>query len=252
MTVSQGVAAPPSVAAQQDYWDHRWEQQRKPNGWQQQRANTVLGIARELSLDHPLILDLGCGTGFMTKMLSQLGTAEGIDLSPTAIEIARSEYPGVRFRSGDLYELRLAERPVDLVVCQEVIPHVYDQQRLLKRIADALRPGGYLIATAANRFVMKRLKGGDGGPVGSGPADPDEHIKSWLSRRQLKALMAPQFTILKSTSIIPVGTNGVLRLINSYKLNHALERVSSPQRIENLKGMFGWGYTIIVVGRKRL
>ena len=250
MSSLQDSGAPPSVPAQQEYWDRRWEQQQKPNRWQQQRAEVVLAIARDLPLDKPRILDLGCGTGFTTKMLSQLGTAEGIDLSPIAVAIARAEYPDVRFRSGDLFEIDLSETPLDLIVCQEVIPHVHDQYGMLRKISAALKPGGYLIATAANKFVMKRLGDNDGGLIGSGPADPDEHIKNWLSRRELKSLMSEHFTILKSTTIIPVGSRGLLRVINSYKLNNVLERMTSRQGVENLKGQLGFGYTIIVVGQK--
>lgn len=244
-------AAEPSIAAQQDYWDQRWQKQSAPNRWQSQRSEAIMAIARELPLDHPRILDLGCGTGFTTKSLSTLGVAEGIDLSSTAIDIAKAEYPGISFRAGDLYDLTLSDEPLDLVVCQEVIPHVSDQPRLVKKIADALKPGGYLIMTAANKFVMVRLKGGDGGPIGCGPLDPEEHLKRWLSMKELARLMSPQFEILKTTSILPMGHKGILRLINSYKINQVLGNVISPQRVESLKGKLGWGYTIIVVGRKR-
>lgn len=251
MTVPASPPTEPSIAAQTRYWDERWHHQSSPNDWQLQRAEAVVRLARELPLKYPRILDLGCGTGFTTDMLNRLGRAEGIDLSPEAIAIATDHYPGVAFRAGDLFEIELAEEPVDLVVCQEVIPHVSDQSGLVDLIADALVPGGYLIITAANRFVMSRLTGRHDGPVGCGPRDPQSHLKHWLSRRQLKAVLRPRFDILHSTSMLPMGHEGVLRVINSFKVNAMVGRVVGPARIEALKNRLGWGYTLIVVARKR-
>ena len=243
--------AMPSIAEQTNYWDQRWHKQRAPNGWQTERSEAVLRIARRLPLEHPKILDLGCGTGFTTRSLSVLGDAEGIDLSPTAINIAKAKYPSIAFRAGDLYDLSLEDEAFDLVVCQEVIPHVTDQPGLVAKIAAATRTNGYLIMTAANKFVMKRLKGGDGGPIGSGPLDPAEHIKRWLSTKELSRLMESHFQIVSTTSILPVGNRGILRLINSHKINRAVGHLMSQQRLDSLKGRLGWGYTIIVVGQKR-
>ncbi len=251
MNSLQTMSTTPSIAAQQRYWDQRWHRQSEPNRWQSRRSDTVLAFARELPLDNPRALDLGCGTGFTTSALSDFGTAEGIDLSPKAIEIARGLYPGVRYTAGDLFEADYDDGSFDLVVCQEVIPHVIDQAGLVERVARWIRSRGFVIMTAANKFVMTRLKGGDGGPVGSGPLDPNEHIKRWLSTRELRMLMKPHFDILKTTSVIPVGNRGVLRLINSPKINNAVAHVIPSQQLERIKGRLGWCYTIIVVGQKR-
>ena len=251
MNRAHTTGAAPSIDAQQEYWDQRWQKQRTPNGWQTRRSESVLNIARKLPLEQPRILDLGCGTGFTTKALSEIGDAEGVDLSLTAIRIAEASYPGIRYQAGDVFEIDFADESFDLVVCQEVIPHVTDQPGLVEKIDASLRPGGYLIMTAANKFVMKRLKGGEGGPVGSGPLDPDEHIKRWLSSRELIVLLEPQFEILRTTSMLPMGNKGIMRLINSPKINNAVGHVIPARRLEELKGRLGWGYTIIVVGKKR-
>ena len=203
----------PSAEAQQEYWDDRWGVQKSPNDWQQRRADAIIALLKDLPLDNPRILDLGCATGWMTKMLSELGTAEGVDLSETAIEIAKVKFPGIRYTAGDLYEIELTSEPVDVVVCQEVIAHVSDQAVLIRRIADVIKPGGYLVITAANKFVMDRVRDSDG-LVGVGDEDPEDHIKKWLDMKGLKGLIAADFTVLRSTSVIPMGHRGWLRLIN--------------------------------------
>jgi SAM-dependent methyltransferase len=240
----------PSTGAQQAYWDERWEIQRSPNDWQKQRAQAICAMVRDLSLDSPRILDLGCATGWMTKWLSELGPAEGVDLSEAAIAQAKSQYPGIQFTAGDLYEIPLTSDPVDVVVCQEVIAHVSDQPLLVRRIAEAIKPGGYLIISAANKFVMDRLRDSDG-IVGVGSEDPDEHIKKWLDMKGLKHLLEPYFSDIRTTSVIPMGERGWLRVINSPKLNKAVGWLISPRRLEALKERMGFGYSIIAMGQKK-
>ncbi|MGB5160116.1 MAG: methyltransferase domain-containing protein [Thermoanaerobaculia bacterium] len=239
----------PSVEAQKGYWDHRWNSQRSPNAWQTRRAETILALLRPLSLDSPRILDLGCATGWMAKRLAEIGTVEGVDLSDTAIAMARSQFPEIQFTAGDLYEISLTAEPVDVVVCQEVIAHVSDPPGLIERIDNVLKPGGYLVITAANKFVMDRVRFSDG-IVGVGPEDPDEHIKKWLGMRDLKLLLRPYFKILHTTSIIPMGNHGVLRVINSHKVNNLLTCFLTPRRLEAFKERMGFGYSIIVMGQK--
>ncbi len=180
----------------------------------------------------------------------RVGPAEGVDLSPAAIEIARSRFPGIRYRAGDLYEIELASEPVDVVVCQEVIPHVSDQALLIRRIADVIKPGGYLIITAANKFVMERVRDSDG-LVGVGDEDPDEHIKKWVDIQGLKQLMNPYFDVSRTTSVTPMGKRGILRIINSYKLNKALSMLIPQSRLDELKEQMFLGYTIIAMGQKK-
>ena len=240
----------PSTGAQQAYWDERWETQRSPNDWQKQRAQAILSLVKGLSLDSPRILDLGCATGWMTKMLSEFGPAEGVDLSEAAIARAKSQYPGIQFTAGNLYEIPLTSDPVDLVVCQEVIAHVSDQPLLVRRISEVIKPGGYLIISAANKFVMDRMRDSDG-LVGVGAEDPDEHIKKWLDMKGLKRLLEPHFTVNRITSVIPMGERGWLRVVNSPKLNKAAGWLISQRRLEALKERMGFGYSIIAIGQKK-
>lgn len=238
-----------SIEAQKTYWDERWEIQRSPNDWQKRRAQAILAMLQDLSLDSPRILDLGCATGWMTKLLSEFGSAEGVDLSETAIAIAKSQYPEIQFTAGDIYEISLTSDPVDVVVCQEVIAHVGDQPLLVRRIAEVIKPEGYLIISAANKFVMDRMRDADG--IGVGPEDPKEHIKQWVDMKGLKHLLEPYFTVIRTASIIPMGERGWLRVINSHKLNKAVGWLISPRRLEAIKERMGFGYSIIAIGQKK-
>ena len=179
-----------------------------------------------------------------------MGTAEGVDLSETAIDIARAKFPDIKYTAGDLYEIGLTNEPVDVVVCQEVIAHVSDQGLLIRRIAEVTKPGGYLVISAANKFVMERVRDSDG-LVGVGDEDPEDHIKKWLDMKALKDLISADFRVLRSTSVIPIGHRGWLRLINSPRLNRALSLLIPQGRLDAAKERLGFGYSIIVVGQKK-
>lgn len=232
----------PSLTEQKQYWDQRWDQTRTPNEWSLRRGEIILNFLRSLPLDQPKILDLGCGTGWFTEQLSHLGPATGIDLSERAIEVARFRYPHLSFIAGDLLELPLFAEHFDVVVSQEVIAHVLDQVAYINRAADTLKPGGYLVITTVNKFVQDRL---DFGP------DPPEHIKKWLTRRALERLLRPRFRVLRSTTILPMGNQGILRLINSYKLNTALGRIVPERHLTALKERVGLGWTRIILAQKK-
>ncbi len=238
----------PSIEDQRRFWDWHWQhwQERKAlNEWTARRAETILTLLQSLQLDYPKLLDLGCGKGWFTGMLAQFGEATGIDLSEEAISMARSEYPDARFIAGNLYEAPLPLKYFDVVVSQEVIAHVEDQTRYVQRAAEVLKPGGHLIVTTGNKFVIQRL-----GDVHWNVQPPD-HIARQLDMKALRQLLHPHFDVLQAKTIIPLGQRGILRLTNSYKLNAALSLLIPRRRLEILKERAGLGYHMIVLARKR-
>jgi SAM-dependent methyltransferase len=234
----------PELADQERFWE-TWQASKSITDWSLARAEALLHLIRSLDLKDPSILDLGCGNGWFTERLASLGRATGTDLSSRAMEEAPHRFPSATFLAGDLFELDIPAAPFDLVVSQQVIAHVTDQPRLVERIASLLKPRGYLALTTPNRFVMERL-----GDLGWDPTPP-EHIEQWLDRKDLLGLLRPRFHVLRCTSVLPMGQGGILRLVNSARLNRALGMVIPPARILELKERAGLGYTLMVLARKR-
>jgi 2-polyprenyl-3-methyl-5-hydroxy-6-metoxy-1,4-benzoquinol methylase len=106
----------------------------------------------------------------------------------------------------------------DIVISQEVIAHIPNQKAYLDLVANLIKPTGYLILTTPNKFVMKRS---------DWPPQPAEHIDQWLSMADLKRLLRSRFRILSMSTINPLGHRGILRLLNSYKINKLLGKVIS-------------------------
>jgi 2-polyprenyl-3-methyl-5-hydroxy-6-metoxy-1,4-benzoquinol methylase len=104
------------------------------------------------------ILDVGCGSGYLTKWLADLGNQViGTDNSMAAIEICRARYPNLEFIRASAYDLGdiLSHRKVDLVTSFDVIEHLNDQERFLKVAGDLLAPGGRLLLTTDNMDFLR-------------------------------------------------------------------------------------------------
>jgi 2-polyprenyl-3-methyl-5-hydroxy-6-metoxy-1,4-benzoquinol methylase len=239
----------PSLDEQRNFWDwhwQNWEQRKVMNDWTERRAHEILALIRSLSLKHPRMLDFGCGRGWFTERLADLGEAHGIDLSPEGIATAQLRRPDIRYLAGSVYDAPLAVGYFDVVISQEVIAHVEDQPRYVERAAEILKPGGYFIVTTGNKYVIDRL--GDVGWV----KQPEHHIRRELYKEQLKKMLLPSFEIVKYFTIIPHGTLGILRVVNSFKLNQMASLIVPQAKLSRLKEKAGFGWQMIFLVKKRV
>lgn len=99
---------------------------------------------------HEAVLDAGCGSGRVTRMLLDRlprGRVVAVDASTAMVEAAREALPADRVTviAADLVELQL-EEPVDAVFSNAVLHWIPDHDRLFGRLYAALAPGGRLVA----------------------------------------------------------------------------------------------------------
>src|SRR5688572_11399516 len=174
----------PSLLEQKLYWEHRWDRIRVPNEWSHRRGAAVLKLLRDLKLHDPKVLDLGCGTGWFAEEAVKIASVTAIDLSETAVEIARKAVPQAKFIAGNVYTLPLPEQHFDVVISMQVLSHVEDQARYLSRAAQLVRPGGYFILTTDNKFAVRRM---------DSETNPSSHIENYLTKGQLFSLLARDF-----------------------------------------------------------
>lgn len=80
------------------------------------------------------IVDLGCGTGYGTEILSWTAlSAVGIDNDPDAIEFAQANFYDARFIQADL-ETMSDLQPADLYVAFELLEHLERPKRLIELV----------------------------------------------------------------------------------------------------------------------
>lgn len=96
------------------------------------------------------ILDLGCGTGIVARLLrDRLGGAAritGVDSSGDMLTLARSLAPELEWHQADATKLPFADASFELVVSQQMLQFVTDRAAALREIRRVLVPGGRLIA----------------------------------------------------------------------------------------------------------
>ncbi|MBN2379214.1 class I SAM-dependent methyltransferase [candidate division WOR-3 bacterium] len=104
------------------------------------------------------ILDLACGTGFGSEVLSEVGEVVGVDISAESLEYANSRYKNgkVSFRQGNAEDavFRQSLGKFDAVVSLETVEHLDDHYDYLRWVRATLRPGGALIVSFPSTFTM--------------------------------------------------------------------------------------------------
>jgi hypothetical protein len=113
----------------------------------------------------------------------------------------------------------------------------------LDRVATVLKPRGYLILICPNKFVWDRTRF-TRQLEGKVPV-------SWLHMRDLKGLLSRHFVALRSETVNPGGNRGMLRLINSNKVERAIETIIRREHIAKLKEWVGLGKSLVVLAQKR-
>jgi glycosyltransferase involved in cell wall biosynthesis len=97
------------------------------------------------------VLEVGSGTGAMTRHLASREYVVATDLDQQYVELLRRTYagkPNVAVRQLDLARLSedgLAPRSFDTVVCSNVLEHVEDDGAALRAMRDLCVPGGRVV-----------------------------------------------------------------------------------------------------------
>ncbi|WP_088240520.1 class I SAM-dependent methyltransferase [Calothrix rhizosoleniae] len=104
------------------------------------------------------ILDIGCGTGQLTAEIANTGAvAVGIDTDAGMITQARINYPQIQFSVTDGKEFR-TDTPFDAVFSNAVLHWIPQADVVIKRIYQALKPGGRFIAEFGGKGNISAIR----------------------------------------------------------------------------------------------
>ncbi|MCU0640495.1 MAG: malonyl-ACP O-methyltransferase BioC [Candidatus Margulisbacteria bacterium] len=136
------------------------------------------------------ILDLGCGTGRLTRQLADLfpqASVVGLDIAPGMIEVAgREGRPNLHFMVGDGEEVTGVEE-WDLIVSNATLQWLNAEQ-VLARAARALKARGLLAFTTFGPQTLLELR------------TSGFQVNSFLSADELRQLAAPLFARVELTA----------------------------------------------------
>ncbi|MCC7210954.1 MAG: class I SAM-dependent methyltransferase [Candidatus Brocadia sp.] len=97
------------------------------------------------------LLDIACGDGYGTVMLSRYGcNTIGADCDEQTVSGAQIKYPQGSFVRADVLNIPFEDNSFDAVVSFETIEHVNDGNRFLSEVHRVLRPSGIFICSTPN------------------------------------------------------------------------------------------------------
>jgi SAM-dependent methyltransferase len=119
-------------------------------------APVLLNALVQTGIKDGLVVDLGCGSGILSRLVSEAGyEILGIDISEAMVAMARKRVPRGRFR---VESLLTAELPPAVAVAAvgECINYLFDRgntsaglRKLLRRVHESLVPGGLFLLDVA-------------------------------------------------------------------------------------------------------
>ncbi|MGL5824481.1 MAG: class I SAM-dependent methyltransferase [Nocardioides sp.] len=92
------------------------------------------------------IADLGCGTGTLTRLLTDEGYGvDGLDFSPELIKRARAKVPEATFTVGDAADPALKPASYDVLLSRHVLWAMPEPMAVFARWASLLKPRGIAV-----------------------------------------------------------------------------------------------------------
>jgi ubiquinone/menaquinone biosynthesis C-methylase UbiE/DNA-binding transcriptional ArsR family regulator len=110
------------------------------------------------------IADLGAGEGLLSQLLAQRARQVWcIDNSPRMVEVgtelaAKNNLANLTYKLGDIENVPLAEKSVDLAILSQALHHAQHPQTAVDEAFRILRPGGQLLILDLNEHAFEKAR----------------------------------------------------------------------------------------------
>lgn len=125
----------------------------KDSDWDRFRVQMILDATTD-----GILLDLGSGEGELTAALARKHPVEGLDMSISAVRLARKLVPTARFIVGDAQDPPYTPGQFGTVVMGNLFEHVESPCTLLRSARRMLRPGGHLVVSTPSRYKTSSFR----------------------------------------------------------------------------------------------
>ena len=138
------------------------------------------------------VLDLGCGTGFFTNILS--GTYQqviGLDISTKMLNFAKAKRSSeIIWLEGDAHKLPLQDESIDFVYSNLVIQWCDPLDIVIMEVLRVLKPGGLFIFTTLVEGTLNELKSS------WAQVDDDKHVIDFMIESELNQLFNSSHSLM--------------------------------------------------------
>ena len=125
-----------------NYSNHWWFQARK------KILETV--IKRNISKKNINILDFGSGSGVNVKMLSRYGHVSIYEPHAITRKYLRKKFNSKKYSVINKY----IERKYDLILLADVLEHIKDDKRIIKKLNKTLKKNGFILITVPSYKIL--------------------------------------------------------------------------------------------------
>ena len=127
------------------------------------RSNYISGFFSEYGNGGKKVLDLACGTGSITKHLTEMGyDVIGIDLSEEMLTAAKEKCPECIFIKADMTDFTLPDQ-LDFCLCSlDAVNHLTEFQQVcncFKCVGNALNSGGLFVFDVNTQYKHREVLG---------------------------------------------------------------------------------------------
>jgi len=125
------------------------------------RITYILEQINKESIKKLKILDVGCGGGIICEPLARLGAnVTGIDFAPNNIKAAKIHSKknklNINYMYKDIEKSKIDEK-FDVILMFEVLEHLDNWKKTIKKIKKNLNTNGTIIISTINRNLLSRL-----------------------------------------------------------------------------------------------
>ncbi len=161
---------------------------------------TVVGEVQRLAPRR--IVDLGCGEGMVARAVGEWKSDLeylGIELSPTAAQVAAQIVPWARIEQGNILTRPVDEQWAELALCLEVLEHLPEPALAVERIARWTRDAAVVSVPWEPYFRLSNLLRGK---YLSRWGNHPEHIQAF-NPKSFSELLSPWFEEVKVRTCFP-------------------------------------------------
>ena len=126
------------------------------------------------------ILDVGCGRGWLTNLLSAYGNSMGIEPIEPVVEHARRMFPAIRFDVATPATFA-GQEVFDLIVSSEVLEHVTDKPGFIGDLRRLLKVRGLLVLSTPRGELYDQWSRKFG--------KPSQPVEEWITTGDLTTLL---------------------------------------------------------------